>query len=455
MRKAIFISVMGFLVAASLVRGQSSESPAWPKDLESPTRPKDKEPSAPQGPQLLPPPPEGGCVEGTLGGPKTKDVIYASGDYLLWFLFSRRGLVPVGDLAPTGAGAGPAPGGSAIGGGAIDTIGEVNQGRTALYPGGRFNVAYAIIDDNPWVKGSEIRLLAAEVSVFFLAQRSTEVRDDVSNALVRPFFDFNDRREAAVIVAAPGLATGTLDTLGRATLWGGEANVWKNIYFKHPGATCSLDVLAGFRFLQFNGDIEISRSSVYNTDLTNFPAFAALGLAGSRIQEKELFGTHNNFYGAQIGISNKLFFERATLETTFKWALGATNEVVRVDGRQVQTLPDGSTRTFVGALLAQPSNIGRFSQAKLTQVPAVEANLRFPLGDHFRFNVGVTTFYWSRLLRATDQIDTVVDVRQIHNFPAPNPPGVAIPNIDGRPSVPFNQTHLMAFGVNIGFAVVW
>ena len=85
----------------------------------------------------------------------------------------------------------------------LGSVGGENTGKADPYSGGRFALAYWLTDDDPWAKQAGIRLLGAEARLFFLGQRSTSFSDGLSPNLVRPFFDFNNRMESAVIVAAP------------------------------------------------------------------------------------------------------------------------------------------------------------------------------------------------------------------------------------------------------------
>src|SRR5262249_52989261 len=157
-----------------------------------------------------------------------------------------------------------------------------------------------------------------------------------------------------------------LSATSRMNLWGGEANVWRNVYYNGPYTTYGLNVLAGYRYLDLNPSIEIDRVSVYNADLSAFPAFQAAGLAGNRIHEHELVATRNQFNGGQLGVNSRFFLNVLILDATFKLALGSNSQEVHIDGNQVRTLASGVTVNSPGALLALPSNIGRFSRNKFS-----------------------------------------------------------------------------------------
>jgi hypothetical protein len=357
---------------------------------------------------------------------------------LLWWLITRHDTVPVAATAPGAAGT------------VLGEVGRDTTTRSDPFSGGRFTLGYWVTDDDPWARKAGIHLFGAETRFFFLGQRSFSFSDGMSPTLVRPFFDVNDRVDSAVIVAAPGLATGTIADTVKADMWGSEANVWANLYYNCPGTCISFDAMAGFRFLQFNDDIRINRESTFAQNLAAFPAFTSL--AGSTIQESEVFGTHNNFYGGQVGLAGKLFLGDFTAEADLKLALGTNSEEIHIDGRQLLTAPNGTTTTFPGALLALPSNIGRFHQNKFTQIPEADLKVSVPLGCHCTASLGFNIFYWSRIVRAADQIDQNIDITQIPNFPGA---ASATPTGLRQPGVPFDQTHLLVTGLEAGFAITW
>src|SRR5262249_53875032 len=153
-------------------------------------------------------------------------------------------------------------------------------------------------------------------------------------------------------------ATGSLAGTGKQSLWGAEANLWKNLFYNTPGTVFSFNVMGGFRYLDLNFDIELERNSIFNSNLTGFPAF--LPLAGATIQQSELFATRNQFYGAQAGVGGKLYLDRVELDANVRLALGTTHEEIHIAGSQLLTRPDGSSVLSQAGVLAVGSNIGRF-----------------------------------------------------------------------------------------------
>src|SRR5262249_6584952 len=164
----------------------------------------------------------------------------------------------------------------------------------------------------------------------------------------------NDRVESGFIVAAPGLATGGLVARAQAEIWGAELNVWKNAFYNHPGTIFSVNMMAGFRYLDLDARLGIGTVSVYNQNLPATSVFAPF--AGNTLQVSDSFAARNRFYGGQVGIAGKFWpIDGLTLDIGLKLALGATSEDLHIEGAQLRTLTNGTQIFSPAGLLALPS----------------------------------------------------------------------------------------------------
>lgn len=441
-----FLACVAALVAgAGLVLAQSpQEAPLPPKPAAEAPAPVAAAPAPLASPEAPVAPAAGPPADGSLAVVWQRpdcvgNVLTVGLEYSLWYLPKSRNATV---LASTSVLNDPA-------GIRIANVGDERLERR-LTSGGRLTVGWWEVENDPWAPGHTVRRGGWEGRLFAMAQKAVEFRTDSQPTLVRPFFDLNNRRESAVIVALPGLATGGIASRAEGDFWGFEVNWWRNLFTNNPGTTYGVDLLAGVRYLHTDPEITISRISVFNQDLGNFPAF--LGLAGNRIQEDELFGTRNQFFGGQVGILSKYYTDYFVLEGTAKLALGFTHEQLHIEGSQQQTLADGSRRVLPGALLALPTNIGRVSRDKFAFVPELGFSVAVPVFQHVTLTGAFNAIYWSRIIRPRDQIDRVIDVTQIPNFPAP--PG-SVPTGLQRPTVLFDQTDLWALGFHFGLEVTW
>ncbi len=380
----------------------------------------------------------GSCCVGE--GYATHGVVSAEAEYVLWFLANAHDSFPVAATGPLGA-----PGTRILG-----AIGDAEHEKDEPGSGGRFRIGYWQTQENPWVPGG-IRDVGVEAVVFFVGQRSVDFADKSSSTIFRPFFDVNHQAPSGFVVSFPGLASGAVRAHSQADLWGAEANVWKNVGFTWPGTNGSVDMMAGFRYLDLNERIDIGSVTAFNPSLAAFPAF--LPFAGNTLQVTDSFSVHNRFYGGQVGITGKWWpAGHVLVEGTFKVAVGTTSENLLVAGGQLRTLPDATSVSSPAGLLALPSNIGSHHINKFAQVPELSLKLSAPVASHVTVSAGFSAMYWSRVMRPAQQIDRDLDVRQIPNFPGA---ASAPPTGFGQPDVSFRQSDLWALGISVGVGINW
>lgn len=370
-------------------------------------------------------------------GSATAGIFSADAEYVLWFLAGARDSAT---LATSGA---PGTAGSGSLGNAVDPL---HTGGPAS--GARLALGYWATQPNFWFPGG-VRDFGIETVFFFVGQRSSGFDNEMSPSIYRPFFDLNTHTESAFIVSAPGLSTGGIFVNSQASIWGAEANLWKNVYFDYPGTTATVNLMAGFRYLHLTDQLDIVSSSAFNTAIVGFPGYA--GFAGNLLQVSDSFGTHNDFYGGQIGVSTSWRpMPNLIVDGAFKLGLGITNQDLTIAGNQLRTFANGTQQLYQGGLLALPSNIGHYNENRFSQVPELDLKLSVPLTPNLRIYTGFSTLYWNRVLRANQQIDTNIDVAQIPNFPgAVGAPPTSL----HQPGVPFRESDLWVLGISVGLEV--
>lgn len=316
--------------------------------------------------------------------------------------------------------------------------------------GGRFAVGYWTVEYDPVLQRRPFPVAGVEVVGIFLPEVSDSINGDFSPTIIRPFFDLNNRTASGYLVAAPGVAAGSLDGSAKVDMWGLEFNALRNVYSNGPGQFMRFDLLAGFRYLKYESGIEINSHTLYASNLAAVPALAALGLADNRIDVRDLFETENDYFGGQVGGTLRFINSLFMVNLNLKLGVGWNHQRIRINGHQIRTFAGGAQAVSVGGVLAQPSNIGNFSRNRLSFVPEGNLELVFPLGRQVTLTVGYTLLAWAELVRASEQIDPLVDVSQIANFP-----GVAAPTGLGRPGVPFRSDFIFVHGLNVGLGFVW
>lgn len=256
--------------------------------------------------------------------------------------------------------------------------------------GARFTLGY-------WFNAAQT--FGIEGSGFFLGNRNNHTILGPGSIVARPYLDVNTGREAALLPPAAGLAA---DLASRTRLFGEELNFrWEvgRWSFGH------FDLLLGQRFLQLEESIDIATPVAVNRVIS------------------DSFGTHNQFWGAQIGADVEFNWGRYFVNGYAKTALGNLHESVNITG---------------GGFLTRTSNIGHYTRNHFAFVPETGINLGMRLGDHVRVFGGYTIFFINNVVRPEDQIDRGINlVRRV-------PPG---------PIFQWNDATFWAQGVNGGLEI--
>ena len=361
-------------------------------------------------------------------------------EYMLWFLKGTRNNLQISSTGILGT----------VDPGTVGMLGDTQQGQGPV-AGGRLTIGYWQIENNPWIPERSIRTLGSEMRLFFVGSRSVDFIADTAPDLFRPFFDVNNRIQSAFLVASPGIATGSINGHANVSIWGAEVNAWKNIYYDKPGTTVAVDLMAGFRYLNGNSNLDLSSNSVFNQTIAADSAFASF--AGNRLLVMDSFATSNHFYGAQLGIKGQgWLIDYLRAEGSLRLALGNTAQDITIAGSQVRTFANGTRAISNAGLLALPSNIGNHHTNRFSQVPEGDLKALCPIGDHLTFSVGVSALYWNRVLRAVDQVDRSLDITQIPNFPFNA--GATATGL-GRPGIPSTRSDLWVVGISFGVEVKW
>jgi hypothetical protein len=286
-----------------------------------------------------------------------------------------------------------------------------------------------------------------EASGFWFPQRNEEhTFNGICGFLARPFFSLNVCAETSEITTQPGLARGITTVSTPFRMGGGEVNV---IHKLCCGCCYRVDLLAGPRYLEMEEAVNLTEFiQVANPLPPQFQQFQQF--AGDTILVIDHFGVRNQFWGGQAGIDAACAHGPWVLEGRAKLALGNTHETINIVGNQVVTTPTGQRTVFTGGLLALPSNIGKHTHDEFAVVPEVGINVGYRFTDHCCLYVGYSFLYWSRVARAGDQIDRLVDTTQIPNFAqSTTPTGFA------RPAVTLQQNDFYAHGINVGLEFNW
>lgn len=295
--------------------------------------------------------------------------------------------------------------------------------------GGRFTVGW-------WLSKEEI--IGLEGSFLFLGPRSITFNDASAGLpiLARPF-QTDTGLENALFISNPLIQAGSIHVALSSKLYGVEANgrleMWRH-FCCHD--SYRIDILAGFRYLELDEGLGITQQTTF---------LPTSGFAGTAVTTADQFDGRNFFYGGQVGIDAEFIREKWFLRLLGKVALGATTEVVGIQGNTQTTSPTGTVTTAPGGFLALPSNIGRNSRSEFAVLPELGVTVGYNVTRRVRLSVGYTALYLSNVVRPGDQVDRVINTSQ---FPALS--GTATPSGPARPAFTFHDTDFWAQGVNLG-----
>jgi hypothetical protein len=358
--------------------------------------------------------------------------MWASAEYLLWWIRDMNvpPLVTTGPATVNGLPGGAilgAPGTVVLFGGHLDN---------ESFNGGRFTVG-------TWFDCCNT--CGLEASYLFLGERSNNFiascqASNTTAVLGRPFFDLINNVEGTEQPCIPGFANGRITIVTENALQGAELN---GIYNLCCGCAGRLDLLGGFRWLELREGLGIDEQ-------TNFVANLGPFRAGDSIDVGDIWNTHNDFYGGQIGARAEVRRGRLFADLVGKVALGDVHEEVQVSGATTLT-SGGVSRTLPGGLLTASGpggTIGSFEHNTFAVVPELGINVGFQVTDHVRAFVGYTFLYWSDVVRPGDQINTNVNIQRL-----PVAGGAFNPAANPAPGFTLRETDFWAQGVSFGVEV--
>jgi len=312
------------------------------------------------------------------------------GDYLLWWT-KAASLPPLVTTSPAGT---PRDQAGILG--LEDTEILVGGGMDmGVRSGARFTLSFS---------SDPCQLSALEASYLFLGEKtltfsqSSEAGDPI---LARPFFNVdpnsaNAFQQDALLLAFPDVA---LDTQLRTEL-SNESQSFELLgrYIVFQECNRRVDVLYGYRYGRFAEQLSINHAFTSGPDNLLVPE-------DTLVRVSDAFAAANEFHGAELGLSGQAQYYRWSLEGVAKLALGGTRSRTSIDGRTTIRVPDTPSVTTLGGLLAQPTNMGIYSQSNFTAIPEVGLTAGLQITPRMKATVGYTLIYWSRVARPGDQID--------------------------------------------------
>jgi hypothetical protein len=357
----------------------------------------------PAEPAFTPPPPPSGSF-------------WIGAEYLLW---STKGdhLPPLVTTSPPGT---PRPQAGVVGAPGTTVL----FGDGAVADGWRSGVR---LRGGYWFEPQRRSGIEAE---FFALGNGTQGLAASNPILGLPFVDTTTGRPVSRLVAFPGLAVGSL-TVGDSSRLLGAA-----LDYRHElCGTCwfgTISGLVGYRFVRLRDSLAINTTTT-STALPN--------PIGTVITTSDQFGTSNDFHGFHLGLTGDVVYGPWTLTWLGKLSLGDTFTSIEIGGSNTVAVPGLAPVTSPGGFYAQPTNIGSASNAHLSLLPELSADVSYRFTDHLRAFAGYSLLYWTGVVRPGGTIDTAINQTQLTGNPLVGP---------ARPQPLAGLTDYWAQGFNVG-----
>jgi hypothetical protein len=256
--------------------------------------------------------------------------------------------------------------------------------------GGRFTLGF-------WT--SPCQDSGIEATYLFLGNKSADFNQTSANGspiLARPFFNVDTVLQDAVLVAFPDVAIDSQISAGLSNELHSLELLWRDSIFRESGRR--VDFLWGYRYGRFAERLAIDQAFTAGPDSLVFQE-------GTVLQASDVFAAGNAFHGLELGIAAAAERYRWSLEGLAKVALGGTRSRVTVNGTTTTTVPGETPATTQGALLAQPTNIGRYNQSSFSAIPELDLTVGCRITPRMKATFGYSLLYWSQIARPGDQID--------------------------------------------------
>lgn len=278
------------------------------------------------------------------------------------------------------------------------------------------------------------RTCGLEASLFFLDPTGDGAgfRSNGDTILSRPFINAQTGQPDAELVAFPGVAAGGVSASADSTVWGGTANMVRNLCC---GCNYRVDFLAGYRFLRLTDTLTVNEDVLVTEAEGSIPQ-------GTEFFIEDRFRTTAAFHGGEIGLRGEYVLGRAFVSCRASIAFGAVRQEVEIGGTTNVFEPGAPPVVHSGGLLALQSNSGRFDRDDFAVLPAVALGAGFHVTERLRVFAQYDFLFLSRVTRLGDVADPLVNPDLV-----PPPLPTAGP---ARPALLDNHSEYWLQGASLG-----
>ncbi len=286
------------------------------------------------------------------------------------------------------------------------------------------------VDFGTWIDHCEVTGIGGRF--WFLGKDSGDysVNSNSQPVIARPFYDIDNDRQDALLVAFPGLRSGSLYVQATNEVLGADAYV-RMLLMK----TCNgrIDAIGGYQFSRINDDFRIVSNTLALEDDGGI-------VEGTTFRIQDEFDTRNEFHGGSLG----LLWERECCGWTWnvmgKVGIGNMRQTAIVNGFNTVTVPGQTPVTEQGGLLTADTNLGEYVRDEFCVVPELNLSLSYRIRPCLSLSIGYNFMYWSDVVRPGNIIDPVIDTDSA---------------LQTRPLLAFNSEGYWVQGLNLGLHYDW
>jgi hypothetical protein len=282
---------------------------------------------------------------------------------------------------------------------------------------------------------NEAETAGIETSLFFIERDSSILHiKRVTTPLFLLYTDANSGEQAVEQFSGlfPNGITrqGSVQVYGRKEIYGQDI---RGLFEISRDETWKWTAIAGAKFIQFRNQLNIVTTG---SDLPDLNVLFGV---------EDNYHAYDRFYGGQIGLRTEATFGSWFTNATVTCGLGSNEQRLVTHGQRLVHTPTSYNRRGAG-LYIQRSNTGEDIRWAFSAVPEVNANVGWAPNDWFNIQVGYSLMVWLNVLRAGNQVDTVVNTNQLNG-----------PDYEGpaRPSIPWKQSTFWGQGVHLGLELRW
>ncbi len=254
--------------------------------------------------------------------------------------------------------------------------------------------------------------------------------------LARPFYDVVQDEQNALLVSFPGIIDGGVGVATSSDLLGTEAYLRAGLM---SGPGYNLDLVGGYSFMRFDDDLLI-HSNGASTDP------AGVVPVGTIFDVTDIFDARNEFHGGELGLVSEVRRGCWTLRGLAKVSVGNMHQTVNIDGHTTIVEPATAPATTAGGLLAQPTNIGRYSRDRTAWIPEVNLTVGYKPRRWLELTAGYNIIWLSNVVLSGDQIDFAVNPTQFSGNPLIGP---------ARPAFDFRESEYWLHGISLGTTITY